>query len=176
MRVGRLVRVSSPSELASRRAGSMVTTQARRPSRAAWRAKAAAVVVLPTPPEPQQMTIDRSSTTSSMAAGLPPVVARRPRPGRGGRSTPAPRACAQGVELRRADGRGEQEGHPQLGEGQLAGQPFELLLLELLAGEPEPAGPVEGRDHPGIEGDPGRFCGRLAGGHGQSGHRAGSSR
>ena len=58
MRVSSLPRAFSPSELASRRAGSMVNTSARWPSMAARRASAAAVVVLPTPPEPtQQITL-----------------------------------------------------------------------------------------------------------------------
>ena len=53
-----LARVSSPRASARRLAGSMVTTQARRPRRAASRAKAADTVVLPTPPEPQHTTMD----------------------------------------------------------------------------------------------------------------------
>ena len=50
------------------------------------------------------------------------------------------------------------------------GQPFELLVLELLAGEPEPPRLVEGGHHPGLEVDPGLFGG-LGRGRGQSGHR-----
>ena len=69
IRVGLFDSSSTPRELASRRAGSMVTTQAVRPRRAASRAMAAEVVVFPTPPDPQQMTIDRSRTTSPMVAG-----------------------------------------------------------------------------------------------------------
>ena len=69
IRVGRLVRSSRPRELASRLAGSMVTTQAVRPRRAASRANAAAVVVLPTPPEPQHTMIDLSVTTCSIEVG-----------------------------------------------------------------------------------------------------------
>ena len=46
----------SPSDWASRRAGSMVSTATLRPASAAYSAIAAAVVVLPTPPEPQVTT------------------------------------------------------------------------------------------------------------------------
>ena len=66
IRRAELVRVLSPRASASRRAGSMVTTQALRPRRAPSRAKAAEMVVLPTPPDPQHTTIDRSSTRSEM--------------------------------------------------------------------------------------------------------------
>ena len=59
--VGVLERPSRPSASASRLAGSMVTTTARRPRRAASRASTAAVVVLPTPPEPQQTRMRRSA-------------------------------------------------------------------------------------------------------------------
>ena len=48
---------ASPSEFASRRAGSIVRTSVRLPRRAAASASAAAVVVLPTPPEPTQTRI-----------------------------------------------------------------------------------------------------------------------
>ena len=54
---GSLPSSASPSELASRRAGSIVTTATRAPSAAAPIATAAAMVVLPTPPEPAQTTI-----------------------------------------------------------------------------------------------------------------------
>ena len=47
----------SPIACASRRAGSMVSTQTVRPRSAARSASAAAVVVLPTPPEPQHTRI-----------------------------------------------------------------------------------------------------------------------
>ncbi len=46
-----------PSDCASRRAGSIVSTQTVRPCSAARSASAAAVVVLPTPPEPQHTTM-----------------------------------------------------------------------------------------------------------------------
>ena len=46
----------------------------------------------------------------------------------------------QNVELVGPDGRREQEGHSQLGEGQLTGQPLDLLLLELLSREAERPG------------------------------------
>ncbi len=53
---GSLVSSPSPRASARRRAGSMVTTHARRPSCAACTASAAALVVLPTPPDPQHTT------------------------------------------------------------------------------------------------------------------------
>src|SRR5262245_40351270 len=59
MRRSRWSSASRPSELASRFAGSMVSTSALRPARAAASARAAAVVVLPTPPEPTQMRMRR---------------------------------------------------------------------------------------------------------------------
>ena len=106
---------SDPRASASRLAGSMVTTQARRPRRAASRAKAAETVVLPTPPDPQQTTIDRSSTRSATGPARPgwarPTAAPSGGPlgsagigrGVGGlgaeASTPAARASARSVEL-----------------------------------------------------------------------------
>ena len=60
--VGVLGSDSTPRASARRRAGSTVTTQARRPARAAARAKVAETVVLPTPPEPQHTTTERSRT------------------------------------------------------------------------------------------------------------------
>src|SRR5579872_7556846 len=77
-RWGALVSSPTPMAFARRLAGSIVTTQARRPRRAASTANAAATVVLPTPPEPQHTTIDRSSTRS-----VSPAPAG---PGSGGRS------------------------------------------------------------------------------------------
>ena len=56
MRCGSLPSSASPSELASRRAGSIVTTATFAPSAAAPMPSAAAVVVLPTPPEPAHTT------------------------------------------------------------------------------------------------------------------------
>ena len=64
MRCGSLPSSSRPSEFASRRAGSIVTTATRAPSAAAPMAIAAAVVVLPTPPDPAQMTILRPAMRS----------------------------------------------------------------------------------------------------------------
>src|SRR5918995_920707 len=66
-RRGSLPSSSSPSESASRFAGSMVTTATFRPRSAIPMAIAAAVVVLPTPPEPAQTTIRRPSSSSSMS-------------------------------------------------------------------------------------------------------------
>src|SRR3954467_6944915 len=56
---------SSPSALASRRAGSIVTTATFRPRSASPSATAAAVVVLPTPPGPAQMIIRFPSSKGS---------------------------------------------------------------------------------------------------------------
>ena len=55
-RCGSLPSSSSPSAVASRRAGSIVTTATRLPSAASPSARAADVVVFPTPPEPATMT------------------------------------------------------------------------------------------------------------------------
>src|SRR5437763_13794185 len=68
-----------PSDWASRRAGSMVSTTTCRPCSAARSARAADVVVLPTPPAPQQTTIrvppsDRTRSMSS--AGDAVLIAR----------------------------------------------------------------------------------------------------
>ena len=79
---GRGVLSSSPrpSDWASRRAGSMVSTTTLRPASAARTAEAAEVVVLPTPPEPQQMTILvwRSSMIESMSRKGEATSARPP--------------------------------------------------------------------------------------------------
>ena len=64
-RVGSLESSLSPSALASRRAGSIVTTATFSPRSASPSATAAAVVVLPTPPEPAQMTIRFPSSSGS---------------------------------------------------------------------------------------------------------------
>ena len=69
-RRGSLSSSSSPSALASRRAGSMVTTATFLPSSASPSATAAAVVVLPTPPEPAQMTIRRPSSSGSIDVSM----------------------------------------------------------------------------------------------------------
>ena len=72
----------SPSDCASRRAGSMVSTTVRRPRSAARSARAAATVVLPTPPEPQQTTTrsaGSSSSASTSRRGPAPRGARVPR-------------------------------------------------------------------------------------------------
>src|SRR6266403_1831877 len=67
----------TPSESASRRAGSIVSTTARRPRSAPQSAIAAAVVVLPTPPEPTQMTTRWSRTrASSISASSTPASVR----------------------------------------------------------------------------------------------------
>src|SRR5215217_3374381 len=67
---GALESRSRPRAWARRRAGSMVSTQVRRPDSAAHRATAAAVEVLPTPPDPQHTTIraDRASSARGEAA------------------------------------------------------------------------------------------------------------
>jgi hypothetical protein len=59
MRVSTLPSVDSPSEFASRRAGSMVRMSVLRPSIAARSPSVAEIVVLPTPPEPTQATTRR---------------------------------------------------------------------------------------------------------------------
>src|SRR5690349_1672856 len=64
-RCGSLPSASSPSAVASRFAGSMVTTATFLPCWASPRATAAAVVVLPTPPEPAQITIRLPSSSGS---------------------------------------------------------------------------------------------------------------
>ena len=73
---GWLPSVSTPSASASRRAGLIVITSARRPARAASSAIAAATVVLPTPPQPTQTTTRRSSAGSVTRARPEP----RPQP------------------------------------------------------------------------------------------------
>ena len=165
IRVGWLVRSSRPSALASRRAGSMVTTQARRPSRAAWRAKAAAVVVLPTPPDPQQMTIDRSRATRSMVVSGPAVVVsgrhgedrrrRRggPRPPRPGRALSTSSSAGPMEAVNRKGTRSWARGSSWASRSQ-------LLALELLTGPPEPPGLLERLDQLGLQCDPG-VAGRL---------------
>jgi hypothetical protein len=55
MSVGSSPKLFSPKEVASRFAGSIVTTTVLLPSRAARRAMAALRVVFPTPPVPQVM-------------------------------------------------------------------------------------------------------------------------
>src|SRR3954469_15580664 len=64
-RRGSLPSSASPSESASRRAGSIVTTATFRPRSARPIATAAAVVVLPTPPGPAQITIRRPASSGS---------------------------------------------------------------------------------------------------------------
>src|SRR3546814_13390891 len=62
-----LPNASRPSALASRRAGSTVTTRTLPPwCTAAIAAAAAAVVVLPTPPDPQWMTISLAASSCSI--------------------------------------------------------------------------------------------------------------
>src|SRR5262245_34344707 len=58
----------SPSEFASRRAGSMVHTSELRPSTAARSASAAATVVFPTPPAPTATTTWSSRSAARMAS------------------------------------------------------------------------------------------------------------
>ena len=109
-RCGSLPSSSSPSALASRRAGSIVTTATRAPSAARPMASAADVVVLPTPPEPAQMTM-RLPARRALTAQRSSARARRcePRERRPRTRTAAwPRGRARrgaGAELRRA-GRG----------------------------------------------------------------------
>src|SRR5947209_3596064 len=70
-----------PSDVASRRAGSIVSTATRRPRAAISIAIAAAVVVLPTPPAPAQMQTRRlSSRSASTVPERPLSVMCRPPP------------------------------------------------------------------------------------------------
>src|SRR3954471_8302485 len=81
-RRGSLPSCSSPSALARRLAGSIVTTATRSPWAAMPIASAAEVVVLPTPPEPAQITIrlpSSSGTTDVMARTTPAFPAERRR-------------------------------------------------------------------------------------------------
>src|SRR6266540_2338949 len=79
---GSLESTSRPSAWASRLAGSMVSTQVRRPCCAPRSATAAAVEVLPTPPEPQHTTMLAEPTiASSGEASRAVTAAPRPRPG-----------------------------------------------------------------------------------------------
>ena len=75
-----------PSALASRRAGSMVTTATRAPSAARPMASAADVVVLPTPPEPAQTTM-RLPARRALTATRSSSRARRAMPRRRRRRT-----------------------------------------------------------------------------------------
>ena len=66
----------SPSELASRFAGSIVSTATFSPRAAMPIAIAAEVVVLPTPPEPAQMQISLPSSSRAMLTARPPSFVR----------------------------------------------------------------------------------------------------
>ena len=155
--VGVLGSDSTPSASASRRAGSTVTTQERRPARAAARAKVADTVVLPTPPDPQHTTTERSATRSGSVVAQPgsrhrPTPPRPARPPRR-RLTPRPRppapstasasASASACGLGRPDGVGVERRHEQVGERQVAAQPLDLLGRDGVAGQPEPPGLLE---------------------------------
>src|SRR5579864_1264162 len=110
MRVGVSASVSSPRASASRLAGSMVTTTARRPWRAPSKASTAAVVVLPTPPDPQHTITRRVRVRGAR-------VNARPRSYRELQGTDG---VGQGVgqlaELSRTQLGAEQERQVQLGE------------------------------------------------------------
>ena len=116
MRVGVPVRPSRPSASASRLAGSIVTTTARRPARAASSARTAAVVVLPTPPEPQHTRMRRSVHELAEQSGSPLAPGHTTS---GSASTSAMSRSASCVELGRTDLGGEHVGQPDLGQGQL---------------------------------------------------------
>src|SRR5271165_2867770 len=77
---------------------------------------------------------------------------------------------AQVVELFRTDAVGEEEGHSELGEGELVGQPVELLLLELLAAEAEDPGLLQRAEKGAVETDSGPVGGGR-GGNPQAGER-----
>ena len=104
-------RCSSPSVLARRFAGSMVTTTVSRPRRAPSMASAAAVVVLPTPPVPQQ--IDDVALVDDVGErhGHRSCRARR-RDWRRPRSS----SSASMLDLGRPDVGGEEERQPDLRE------------------------------------------------------------
>ena len=86
-------RASRPRALASRLAGSIVTTTALRPWRAPARARTAAVVVFPTPPLPQHTMIGCSAASRASGPSATPVASITPPTGRA--STPAVRASAR---------------------------------------------------------------------------------
>ena len=71
MRWGSLPSSARPSEFASRRAGSMVTTATFAPSAAAPMPSAADVVVLPTPPEPAHTTTRLPAISSATEVAQP---------------------------------------------------------------------------------------------------------
>jgi len=97
---GRFPSDSTPIASASRRAGSIVSTNAWRPRRAASNASAAATVVLPEPPQPTQTITSRSaSIASSLASGF---IRERPDP-RAARP-PAPRSAPGSRHRRGASG------------------------------------------------------------------------
>ena len=128
----------------------MVTTQARRPRRAASSAKAADTVVLPTPPEPQHTTMARSATSSESpivplgAGGSGTVLMSCPRRvaagARRGRAWSGPvlgqgtdgvgQLRRQALELVGADPVAEEEGGLELRQGQFGSQASPLLFLE----------------------------------------------
>src|SRR3954451_1817464 len=127
MRVGVSASVSSPNASASRLAGSIVTTTARRPCRAPSMASTAAVVVLPTPPDPQHTMIRRVRVNGASVTMLQRSRCCLQRTdGRRQR-------VAQRVDLRGAQLGTEQIRQSQLREIQAVGQSTELLLLQLMA-------------------------------------------
>ena len=97
---------------ARRRAGSIVTTQQRRPARAPWSASAAAVVVLP--PRPARRTLlpwpHRHGPPSARPAHWPPARARR---------LMVDLTAAAGLPSRRSQARRHRSGFP-VAPGQLA--------------------------------------------------------
>ena len=136
--VGVLGRDCTPKESASRRAGSTVTTQARRPARAAARAKVAETVVLPTPPEPQQTMTERSVTKESRARSRRRDLGDELADGLGQGRAPAGRS-RPGRSSRPAGG--DQE----LGQGEVAGQPLDLARPRWRGAPGGSGGPPPGR-------------------------------
>ena len=147
-----------------------MTTQERRPARAAARAKVADTVVLPTPPEPQHTTTERSATSSGSVARAPLATAgsaprlARPSPASGlGASAhagalghqrshrlrqrvgqaPAVSAGPMDSALERRD--------EQMGQGQLPAQALDLLGGDGVAVQAEPPGRLERREVPRAE-------------------------
>ena len=124
---GSLVSPSSPSVSARRLAGSMVTTTARRPRRAASSARPRRSWSCPRRPVPQHTTIAARRRRARVAAHASSTRSRpAPRPRR-------PSARGQHGRSRRARGRPEQERQAELGQRQRVGQPVDLLALQRLA-------------------------------------------
>src|SRR4051794_27631989 len=134
---GELSSSVKPIDWASRRAGSIVSTQTLRPCSAARSAKAAAVVVLPTPPAPQHTTMDAepsSTSTSTVVTRPPPRPPPRDGPGyAGSRHSLFGELAGEFVQAGEVDRLGEKR--------KLVGRPLELAQHRAFALlEQHPAG------------------------------------